>query len=172
MSSSIKIIVISPSRWEEYKTLRLESLKEDPQSFGQTYEKVSNDLDDKWKTVLIQAEKEEKDILYFAEDQGKLIGIMGAFFQKNPDTQDSGMIYGAYVNKQYRGQGVGKQLLAKVIERLSAQPGVNKAKLSVSATEEPAQRLYENLGFKVVSETNAVLGDGKNHKLFLMEKEL
>lgn len=171
MNSSIKIIVLSPSRWEDYKNLRLESLKEEPRAFGTSYEKASKESEEKWRSILINAEKQDKDILYFAEDNGKLIGIMGVYFNKNPESEDIGMIYGVYVNKAYRGKGIGKQLTKKVLERLQNMPGLKKAKLCVNQEQETAVKFYKALGFQIVGTECMQLGDGLKHDLFVMEKK-
>ena len=168
----MKITTLSPSRWQEYKNLRLESLKEEPQAFGTSYEDALKDPDEKWIERIERALKEETDILYFAEDKGQVAGLMGAFFKKNEETRESGMVYGAYVRKNYRGRGIGRLLLAKVLERLAIVDGVHKARLMVSVTEKPAKRLYEHMGFEVIDTTDWVLGDGNSHKLLVMEKLL
>ena len=47
-----------------------------------------------------------------------------------------------------------------------------KAKLMVSVTEIPAKKLYESVGFQEVGTTDWILGDGKKHQLYIMEKEI
>lgn len=35
---TIQVVTLQPSKWQEYKNLRLLALKEEPQAFGSTYE--------------------------------------------------------------------------------------------------------------------------------------
>jgi hypothetical protein len=88
----VTIISLPPNRWEEYKSIRLESLREEPQAFGMSYERAITEPDERWQKNLVGAQEGKTDLLYFAEDNGKIFGIMGAFFLKTPETQDSAMI--------------------------------------------------------------------------------
>jgi RimJ/RimL family protein N-acetyltransferase len=54
---------------------------------------------------------------------------------------------GMYVRKQWRGQGIGKRLLAACLS-LAREAGLEKVELQVFADNTPAIRLYESAGFR------------------------
>ena len=76
----IKIIQLFPDRWQEYKELRLEALQKDPQAFGQKYEKAREFSDEYWIDHLERSRTKDKILVFFAENNRKLVGMMGAFF--------------------------------------------------------------------------------------------
>lgn len=172
MNSDIKIINLPVSRWREYRDLRLESLKMEPQAFATPFTKALTSPDEEWIGILKNAEKEDKDILLFAEHNGKLIGIVGAYFNKDSKQQGIGNIYGVYVNKAYRDKGIGKKLLEKVLERLQATSKITKAKLTVNLDQSAAKALYEGSGFKIVGKEQFRLGDGLLHEELVLEKDV
>ena len=53
---------------------------------------------------------------------------------------------------EYRGKGIGSQLLARLLE--AAVPRYAAICLSVSL-DNPAQRLYQRMGFEIVSENDS-----------------
>ncbi|MBI2011554.1 hypothetical protein HYS91_02180 [Candidatus Daviesbacteria bacterium] len=53
----IEIIKLNPNRWEEYKELRLQALKENPEAFGSTYEEAADKPDKEWKSRLEKVQK-------------------------------------------------------------------------------------------------------------------
>lgn len=170
MKSPIQIISLPVSRWKEYRNLRFESLKREPQAFGTPFAEAVKRPNDEWIQILRAAETENKDILIFAQDGKKLIGIIGAYFNKDPKNQHIGNIYGVYVNSSYRGCGIGKQLLKKVLERLRSIKGLKKARLMVNQEQKAAVNLYQRSDFAIVGTEKMVLGDGKQHDEYVMEK--
>ena len=54
------------------------------------------------------------------------------------------------VSKSYRSQGLGKQLMANVVELISDK--FNSISLEVSKDNISAKRLYESFGFKIVED--------------------
>lgn len=169
--NTINIICLPPERWREYKEIRLESLQKEPQAFGKKYEEAIKDPDEKWQQSLEKAERKETSIILFVESGNKVIGLAGAFFDIN-DKAKGAMIYGVYVTNEFRGKGIGKQLILQLINKIKAVPGITKVSLMVNQDEIPAIKVYEKNGFKVVGTKDWVLGDGKNHELFVMERNL
>lgn len=166
-----RIIQLSPERWQEYKGLRLEALKNDPQAFGQSYEKALDFPDSYWMNHLKDALVKDKILIYFAENEGKLIGVIGAFFHSTEETKNSAQIFGVYVNKNYRGHGIAKNLQNKLLAELKTIKGINKIKVMVNKTQISAVNLYKQGGFKLVSTRKRALGDGKEYEIETMETE-
>jgi len=161
---NIEIQLLKSSEWQIYKTIALEELKEDPQSFGISYKECLAFSDEKW-----QERPSNKDSLIFvAKDEEKPVGLVGVNFEDNGDER-AAYIWGMYVNRKYRGMGLGKQLLNTAVEAIKKTTKVKKVKLMVEYEPTPAQMLYKSVGFQLVGTTDYKLGDGKKHKLYKME---
>ena len=77
--TDIQIITRLPvERWRKYRELRLRALKTDPQAFGQSWEEAVKHPEERWRERLIDA-AQGKSWLVFAERDGELIGMSGAF---------------------------------------------------------------------------------------------
>ena len=76
----------------------------------------------------------ESEVCVF--DQGGVKGF-GAFYQNE--------IRFLFIHPNERGKGVGKRLLASMLDRIDG-----KAKLIIASSNRPARELYERFGFEVV----------------------
>lgn len=88
-----------------------------------------------------------------ADDNGHVIGavwtrIMNDYGHVDDDTPS----FAISLYKEYRGQGIGTQLMEKMLELLRLQ-GYRKASLAVQK-ENYAVRLYEKVGFKTADEND------------------
>ncbi len=164
---NIDIVLLKPSEWKVYKAIRLEELQEDPQAFGANYEKESAFSDEEW-----QERPGNKDAMIFVAKDGETpIGLVGALIKYNKNEKIA-HVWGMYVNRIYRGKGLGKRLMERTFEALKGSSQVKKVQLMVDYEPTPAQMLYRSLGFHPIKTTDYVLSDGKKHKLYIMEKEL
>lgn len=88
-----------------------------------------------------------------ADDNGHVIGavwtrIMNDYGHVDDDTPS----FAISVYKEYRGQGIGIQLMERMLKLLRSQ-GYRKASLAVQKANY-AVRLYEKVGFKTVDEND------------------
>ncbi len=98
-----------------------------------------------------------------AELDGKLVGIAVYHIVGGVGHLDQ-----LLVAKDYRGRGIGSQLLAE-FERRCRAAGCHKLTLETAGYQAQARRLYEEHGFKVA----CTLRDNKFHRdWYLMEKAL
>ena len=86
-----------------------------------------------------------------AEDNGKLIGAVWTRIMNDyghVDDETPSLAISLY--KEYRGKGIGTELLRRMLELLKEQ-GYKKASLAVQKANY-AVRMYENAGFRTVGE--------------------
>jgi ribosomal protein S18 acetylase RimI-like enzyme len=167
-NNEIQVIKLEPSQWNEYKTLRLRALQEEPQAFGSSYAENVSKPDSYWVERLEDVQQ-GKNWLVFAKEGEKLLGMMGGF-RKNEDPQDTVNVIAVYVAKEARGKGVSKKLMKALLDEFEKIANITKVKLSVNKQQIPAVKLYEGFGFKVVGQENLRLGDGNYYDELLMEK--
>lgn len=82
-------------------------------------------------------------IALVAENDGG--GIAGTVYA-NASTPDFGFVFGLYVLPEWRGRGVGRALMRSIASELRDY-GKRYVVLSVDTPNEPARRLYDELGF-------------------------
>lgn len=68
-----------------------------------------------------------------------------------------GILFRMYVSKDYRGLGIAKTLIRKLIDRVKLIPDIKQINLTVISNNANAKKLYENFGFETFgSEKNAI----------------
>lgn len=85
-------------------------------------------------------------VLVIAERAGQPLG----FYVTHPDAQDGSRWWLGYlaVSSQAQGAGVGREMLATVLRRLSNVPGCRRVFLLVDQANLTARRLYRRMGFR------------------------
>lgn len=170
MGSKLNIIIIKnlpKDRWQDYKKLRLQSLKNDPIAYGAKYEEEADLRRSFWTKDLI-GKSDKKP--YFVEIGGKLVGMAGAKYAKHDNFSHIAKIGAVYINKNYRRKGLGKMLLQEMVKDILQNKNIKKIKLTVNKTQKPAIVLYNSLGFKIVGTMRKEFKiSGKYHDAYLME---
>jgi phosphinothricin acetyltransferase len=107
-----------------------------------------------------------------AEDNGNIVG-WGSLNQFNPrDAYRHVVDFSIYVDRAYRGRGVGKVMLTRLIE-LAREHGFHKMVLSAFPTNSGGMALYERMGFRTVGVYKEQgLLDGRWVDTIIMEKLL
>lgn len=165
----VKIVELEVTDWAIYRELRLIALKESPLAFGSTFHEALNKVAEDWRGRL----ESRNFITLFAKEGNKLIGTVAAMFHTKERNSHVATIIGNYVIKDYRGKGVGSNLMRKIIEKIEERPGIIKINLQVAETQKPAIDLYKKYGFKEVGTQKKELSlDGKFYDVVLMEKIL
>ncbi len=151
MADTIEIIKLDPHRWEEYKNIRLRSLKNAPLAFGASFEEDKVQPEPHWRGRLEARQNDGGSFLLFAEQAGKLVGMMGVFRPPRQKMSHVAHIYAVYVDEAVRGQGVGSRLLEAVIDEVRCRyPDVIKIGLAVNPVQTSAVVLYQKAGFEYV----------------------
>jgi ribosomal protein S18 acetylase RimI-like enzyme len=156
--------------WNEYKELRLQSLKNNPSAFEDSYEKEKLLPNIEWQKRL-QATHDNTNWLFFAKINYKLIGIIGATQLEIDKQNNSATLYQVYLDPHYRKQKIADKLLNSLIKTLQNNK-ISKVHLFVSQTQTGAIKLYQRCGFIIIGQNNMHFGDGLIHEGLLMEKKL
>lgn len=161
-SAKIDIRNIRVEEAKDYWALRLEALHKHPAAFGSAYE----------ESVLLPMEEVEKRIgqdssnfiLGAFTTEGQLIGTVGFKREQSLKMKHKAFIWGVYVSDNFRGQGIGKQLMVEVIRRGKKLEGLKQVTLSVVTTNGAAIDLYRKLGFETYGvERNALEYEGQGY---------
>jgi RimJ/RimL family protein N-acetyltransferase len=137
--------VLTAAYLTDYKTIRLECLKNYPKNFGSLYEdeKVSAAL----KFDKIIAEDNGTDFLYGAFDGENLIGICGNIQENRIKTKHNAEISHMFVKREYGGKGIATTLLRLTVEKVFLNSIVEQIMLGVVESNVPAKKIYQSAGF-------------------------
>jgi ribosomal-protein-alanine acetyltransferase len=105
---------------------------------------------------------QQRDTAVFlvAEKDGRLVGEGIALLRHHKQTI-SGRAYSLAVDPAFRGQGIGERLMKELVEQLKIR-GARRIYLEVEASNTPAVRLYQRLGFNGVGALPDYYGQGKD----------
>lgn len=162
MPGDFEIRKLPQSRWRDYRKIRLEGLKNDPQAFASSYEEEVEFAADVWVKRVHNA--------IFALIDDVPVGVITYIIPQRRKVKHTSDINGFYVSSEYRHRGIGTALLRKAISMIREVPGIRKVNLSVSATQIPAISMYYREGFVKVGEARDQFNvDGKFSNEVYME---
>jgi len=142
--SNFKIRILGPEDWSLYRTVRLNSLKDSPDSFGATYSREAEAPDSEWQSRLDPASGAKNALPLVSHSDGKPVGLAWGLIH-DPDSTVA-HLYQMWVSPDQRGKGVAKALLDR-IGRWASGEGCHLLALSVAADTEAAVGLYSSAGF-------------------------
>lgn len=147
-SELLAIRLLTETDWQAYKSLRLSSLQNNPDSYLSTYDNEVHQTDSYFRYVL-HADYRPPHFGYFGyfENQ-KLVAYVQLIHNTFPKQQHTGRIYNLTVQKKLQGKGIGRQLMNHVLQQ-AQQAGLEIVFLSCLSDNIPAQKLYESLGFEL-----------------------
>ncbi|MFB1082519.1 GNAT family N-acetyltransferase [Jeotgalibacillus sp. JSM ZJ347] len=85
-------------------------------------------------------------LLVISENESKIKGYV--YIEANPEHGEGNIEYVA-VSPEFRGQGIGKELIIAALEKLFSYPGIDEITICVSAENTAAINLYKSVGFTV-----------------------
>ena len=125
---------------EIFRQIRLQALKEHPETFQSTYESAAEMPLDAFKQRLRQ-------YALFGGFVGEdLCGFVGFYPLKNPKISHKGIMWGMYVKPEARGTGLAEAMVEAVAD--FAKGKVEQILLSVITDNERAMRFYQKMGFE------------------------
>jgi len=149
----IRIRRIGPDDGPVLRDLRLRSLAESPEAFGQQVDDAATQSDAEWAAAARVASQGERRAWFIAEAVGGAAGLprtLGLVLgrRRPPDTL---MIFSMWVDPAARRTGLGARLIATA-ETWARTWGGRSSVLWVFAGNEPAIRFYDRIGFSVHSD--------------------
>lgn len=140
----MKIRTLSAKDAEVYRVIRLEGLKLHPEAFGSSYEEeVDNTIEDYGKRL-----GNELHFTYGAFEGDSLVGVVTLVPEGKRKMRHRANIYAMYVAPDVRGKGTARLLMEAAISKGRELEQIEQIHLTVTASNEPAKRLYTSLGFK------------------------
>lgn len=137
---------LSAEHAAQYRALVLHGYEQEPDAFTATPEERAG-LPLSWWEQRIGGPGQ--DIIAFgAFNDAQLIGVVAVEFSVRPKTRHKAHLIGMYVEKVWRGKGLGRQLVDIALNRARQRPGVAVVTLTATEGNAPAIALYEAAGFR------------------------
>jgi ribosomal protein S18 acetylase RimI-like enzyme len=124
---------------EAFRLIRLEGLQNDPEAFGSTFEKDSNEPAEFWVDRL------DRNAIFGAFCDDRLVGVAGFYVLSAPKLSHKGVLWGMYVRPEARGSGLAAALVETLLEHAGKE--VEQVQLTVVVSNPRARRFYERMGF-------------------------
>ncbi len=128
--------------------LRLEALTAHPEAFSADIEMTRARGEEAWRDQFIKDAREESGATFIAQAGGELIGMAGVGRGHWPKTRHSGIVWGVYVNQQWRGWHIAGALLEECMDWARAH-GIVVLKLGVVTSNQAAILCYQRTGFTI-----------------------
>ena len=139
--SNLSIRPLELNDWSQFKILRLEALKQHPESFGASLEEECQLTDEMFRDGFKNSE------IFGAFSKENLIGCAGFFIYSSLKMRHRGCLFSMYTKESYRNLGIAEALIKQIIDH--AKNRVIQLHLTVVTTNVAAIRLYGKNGFKI-----------------------
>ena len=98
-----------------------------------------------------------------AFDSGNLVGIATLIRETEEKARHKARIYGVYVSAWHMGKGIGRALLARLLELASRDSSLEHVLLAVATSQKAACQLYRSLGFETYGTEPGALKIGSTY---------
>ena len=159
---------LTANDFQKWKALRLEAVKLNPESFGESLENVQRQ-DEAWFSDSL---KRGSIFTYtITIDSEKMAGLIGTFPMQPDNLKHRAVLFGLYVKPEYRAQGIASALVEHVIGHV--KPTHEQIHLTVTTNNKAATALYKKHGFIVYgTEPDALKIGNDYYDEYLMLKKL
>jgi RimJ/RimL family protein N-acetyltransferase len=130
------------------RALRIEALADRPEAFAADHATAVAESIEAWVERIQRNTNDDSGVICIAGAGEQLVGMTGCGRGHWPKTRHSAIIWGVYVNPEWRGLHVAEALIEECIDWGRAQ-GVVTVKLAVVTTNTAAVRCYARCGFSV-----------------------
>jgi GNAT superfamily N-acetyltransferase len=169
----VAVARIKPEEWALLRDMRLRALRDAPQAFGQTYENAAAEPELEWRSAARAASAGDRRIWLIARSdvtdttpQPSELGMVQARRRPPADC----LVFSMWVAPEARREGVGRALIEGAAEWARGWGG-RRIVLWVTGMNEGAQRFYERIGFRLLTEGDDA-ESGRAFGAFAMELPL
>jgi ribosomal protein S18 acetylase RimI-like enzyme len=135
----LDVDLLGPEHAGAFRALRLEALERHPCAFAAAHDEESG------QSAADVAERLAHQAVFGGFFEGALVGVAGFATPVLAKKRHTGLLWGVYVREAARGRGLGRALVARVIEH--ARDHVVQLHAAVAIGNEAACGLYRDLGF-------------------------
>jgi GNAT superfamily N-acetyltransferase len=138
---------IDASEWRELRSLRLQALRDAPRAFGSTYEREAAFSDERWQAIAASGAAGVDDVAVVATVDSSWVAMARGYLARDePSASRVAWLIAVYVDPRWRGRGLGRAVSAGVVD-WARERGASEVRLHVGDWNNPARRVYEELGF-------------------------
>jgi ribosomal protein S18 acetylase RimI-like enzyme len=134
---------------EAYRALRLSSLKESPFAFSDSYEDLAPQ---KARHFEMEIETSGMPLESFAlgafADTNELVGFVRFKRDQRTKARHRASLHSLYVATQFRGKGLAKKLILKLVKFIEPLPGLEQLQLWAIISNTSLIPFYEKFGFQ------------------------
>jgi len=159
---------LTDSDWLEYKTIRLRSLQDSPDSFGSTYEREAVFQVEQWQARLKGSASVRDAVTLAAFSGDSCVGLLSCVI--SDDVTRRAQLYQMWVAPENRRKGVGISLVNHA-KQWAYKRNIRTLVLSVTTVNAEAISLYKSNGFVPTGETEP-LRQGSSLESQTMEAKL
>ncbi len=141
------IQVLNQNQWKLFKIIRLEGLKNNPNSFSHSYQNKILQSDKEWKNKF---SSKRDNIIILNKQTNSVIGMSVIFYSQDNKTKHTASIGSVYINPEFRGQGLANKLIGFTLKKIKENKEIIKVKLTVIESQTAAENLYKKFGFKII----------------------
>lgn len=138
--SGVEIVLATSEDWERVRDVRIRALADAPFAYGSRLEEERDQPESLWRARLEQ----QAAATFLAINGHETVGLVRTFVA--PEDVTTAELVSMWVAPHARGQGVGRQLVAAVVEWVRHHDATS-LELWVTETNAAARRLYESCGF-------------------------
>jgi RimJ/RimL family protein N-acetyltransferase len=147
--SEIEVRKLGAEDAQSFWQLRLAALEQEPRAFTESVEEHRKLAVDEVARRLSGTVVNGNFVMgAFAKSGHRLVGMAGFFQRPGPKIRHRGLIWGVYLQNEWRKQGVGRLLLAELLRLARTIPDLEQIHLAVATDQSAARRLYASLGFE------------------------
>lgn len=154
---SIDIVRMMPDDWEKLRDIRLKALQSDPGVFGSNYQKESAYDETVWRSWLTNP----KTAIFMIVQDGVGVGMTGVAVNHEDPTGRSAMMWGSWLEKHIRGQGVSEMMYKARINWAKNEEGLEKIVISHRESNLASKFANQKHGFVYTHTEPKVWPDGK-----------
>ena len=146
---TVSVERIRPNEGPVLREIRLRSLLDAPEAFGQRHDEAAATPDSEWDAIARASADGNRRVWFFARVDGNAdpIGVVQARRRQPFDC----LLFSMWVAPEARRLGVGS-LLIDAVRDWGAAWGAKRVVLWVLAANEPAMRFYDRIGFTVLND--------------------